>query len=154
MNELGLGSEYLLELPSQSLTNFNRQAPRYVNSAALLLDPRHAERRDQEFSAEALRGLVGLFNSHEHSSHTPAERPRFCCPSCQAKGTQSMMDFGLLHDTYRDPHFLCESCGARYRSDLTPLELDFAWRDGIRMPAELLKSQPRPKRRDLKRYGT
>lgn len=44
----------------------------------------------------------------------------------------------ILDDArYRDPFLMCCECKETYRMDMSVLDLRYAWRDGIRMPAEV-----------------
>lgn len=42
------------------------------------------------------------------------------------------------HDRYRDPFLQCQGCESSFRMNRTPLDIQFAWRDGIPMPDEVI----------------
>lgn len=61
-------------------------------------------------------------------------RRAFRCPDCGHKVIWMVEG----HPNYRDPFLECAACKSTYRLDKTPLDLTFAWRDGIKMPFEVL----------------
>lgn len=55
------------------------------------------------------------------------------CPACGHKGWNEILE----HEVYRDPFLECNGCKATFRTNYKPLDLEYAWRDGIKMPQEV-----------------
>lgn len=67
----------------------------------------------------------------------PPEKPKLRrfkpCPNCNIKNWTEVLD----HERYRDPFLECNNCKATFRNNYKPLDLEYAWRDGISMPKEI-----------------
>jgi transcription elongation factor Elf1 len=82
--------------------------------------------------------LSGLLNADSTEvAPKPVEKPKLrkfkACPNCNVKNWTEVTD----HERYRDPFLECNACKATFRNNYKPLDLEFAWRDGIAMPKEI-----------------
>lgn len=72
--------------------------------------------------------------------HFSPKKDRPPCPACGVKHWLIVDD----HATYRDPFLECGSCHESFRTDLSPLDFRYAWRDGIEMPKEVKQKHTGP----------
>jgi transcription elongation factor Elf1 len=80
----------------------------------------------------------GPVKTKRKRSYSPL-KSRPACPSCSAWHWIVVTD----HEKYRDPFLECGGCRETFRSDLSPLDLQYAWRDGIEMPEEIKQKHER-----------
>jgi transcription elongation factor Elf1 len=106
-----------------------------------------------------LEGLLisfGTIRSYDskHPEKTPKkkrkryyspQKDRPACPKCSAHRWVIVSD----DERYRDPFLICNSCLETFRTDMTPLDFQYAWRDEIPMPQEIkFKYSPNVKHLD------
>jgi len=68
------------------------------------------------------------------------QRRKRTAVSCK-KCNENVWLFITDSDRYRDRFRQCATCGKTYRMDMSPLDLNYAWRDGIPMPLEVREDQ-------------
>lgn len=96
---------------------------------------------------EGLLAPYGTLRSYNNAKKDQVEEPvkkkkkRYYSPkkdrpSCAKCGDHR---WSVVSDSefYRDLFLVCSGCSETFRTDLTPLDFQYAWRDGIPMPHEV-----------------
>lgn len=142
-----------LDFPGTCLLNIRGEAGKRIttNWGSIFRAQWLAQERAEQAQAHTQRILQRAveFAGAELDAAEPQHARNRLCHACR-EGT---LVFGSGTEKYRDPHLTCGACGLHFRTDLTPLEMEYGWRDGIPMPKELVKALPKPRRRQPGRPG-